>query len=276
MGKWLQRIAILLGLTFLYAPLCVMVIYSFNGSNLLNIWGGWSLRWYHTLFQDTPLLSAAWLSLRIGLIAPSVGVIIGTLSAIVLQRFGSFKGRHLFYAMHITPIIMPDVVIGLALLLMFVSFHKLINIPGAYGFSTILIAHITFCSAYATIVINGRLANVDRSLEEAAMDLGARPLHTFFNITLAQISTTIAAAWLLCFILSLDDVVITTFVTGPGATTLPIYIFSTLKTGITPEINALATIMITLIVVSLGIGVWLHLRLSQRQRRKRADQAVIN
>ena len=265
MAKWWRHIAIFLGLLFLYAPLCVMVIYSFNGSNLLNIWGGWSLRWYHTLFQDTTLLNAAWLSLRIGFLAPTFGIVIGTCSAIVLQRFGTFRGRNLFYTMHITPIIMPDVVIGLALLLMFVSFHHMFDIPRHYGFGTILIAHTTFCTAYATIVIRGRLTNVDRSLEEAAMDLGAKPLRTFFSITLPQIGSAIAAAWLLCFILSLDDVVITTFVTGPGATTLPIYIFSTLKTGITPEINALATIMISLVAVGLAIATYLSLRFSKRQ-----------
>jgi putrescine transport system permease protein len=257
--SWLT-IVLILGLFFLYAPILVMVVYSFNASPLVNIWGGWSLSWYQTLFQDTDVLSAAWLSIRIAVSASTCAVILGTMTAIAIKRYGPFRGKTFLYGMTVTPLVMPDIVTGLSLLLMFVGLNDLIGWPSSHGFNTILMAHITFCTAYATIVIQARLGSLDHSIEEAAMDLGAKPIKTFFWITLPQITTSLIAAWLLSFTLSIDDLVITSFVSGPGSTTLPMYIYSTVRAGVTPEINALATIMITIVATIVLLGLFFATR----------------
>ncbi|MDF2530172.1 MAG: binding--dependent transport system inner rane component family protein [Gammaproteobacteria bacterium] len=253
---WL-KIALALGLLFLYLPILMMIVYSFNASTLVNIWGGWTLNWYHILAQDNDLISAAVLSIQIAVSASSVALVLGTMIAFVIKRYGAFRGRNFFYGMTITPIVMPDVVTGLSLLLLFVGMQELIGFPNSYGFITILIGHTTFCTAYATIVIQARLGSIDRSIEEAAMDLGARPTKTFFFITLPQIASSLVAAWLLSFTLSIDNLVITSFISGPSSTTLPLYIYSTIRNGVTPEINALATIMICIVIAGLSLGVWL-------------------
>jgi len=253
---WL-KIALALGLVFLYFPIVMMIIYSFNASLLVNIWGGWTTSWYHVLAQDSDLISAALLSIQIAVSASTIALILGTMIAVVIKRYGLFKGRNFFYGMSITPIVMPDVVTGLSLLLLFVGLNSLIGFPNSYGFDTILIGHTTFCTAYATIVIQARLGAIDRSIEEAAMDLGAKPTKTFFQITLPQIASSLVAAWLLSFTLSIDNLVITSFISGPSSTTLPLYIYSTIRNGVTPEINALATIMICIVITALVLGTWL-------------------
>lgn len=257
--SWLTLVLIF-GLFFLYFPIAVLVIYSFNASPLVNIWGGWSLSWYQTLFQDSDVLNAAWLSIRIAVTASTAAVVLGTLSAVVIKRYGYFKTKSFFYGMTVTPLVMPDVVTGLSLLLMFVGLENLVGWPGTHGFNTILMAHITFCTAYAAIVIQARLGNLDRSIEEAALDLGARPTKAFFWITLPQIIPSLVAAWLLSFTLSIDDLVITSFVSGPGSTTLPMYIYSSVRAGVTPEINALATIMIFIVGFIVVAGLFISQR----------------
>jgi len=245
---------LLIGLAFLYTPILVLIINSFNQSRLVSYWGGWSFQWYKTLIHDQDVLSAAWLTLRLAFSASSIAIVLATLLAVILKRYKHFSGKTFIYAMSISPIILPDVVSGLALLLLFVSLERLIHWPSTEGFDTILIAHITFCTAYASIIIQSRFASLDKSLEEAALDLGASPTKTFFWITLPQLFPSLLAAWLLGFTLSIDDVVITTFVSGPSNTTLPMYIFSTVKTGTTPELNALATVMILIIAGLLIMG----------------------
>lgn len=249
-----------LGILFLYAPIATLIIYSFNASRLVNVWGGWSLHWYHVLFQDGQIGAALWLSLRVAITAASGGLVLGTLLAVILTRYGWFRGRLFIYGMAITPLVMPDVVTGLSLLVLFVSVgHFLGFSQGFLGFGTIVLAHMTFCAAYAAIVIRARLQSLNPVFEEAALDLGARPTKTFFVITLPQISGALLAAWLMAFTLSIDDLVITSFVSGAKLNTLPMYIFSTVKTGVTPEVNALATLMIgtvaTLVLLGYGVAV---------------------
>ncbi|MDF2691257.1 MAG: binding--dependent transport system inner rane component family protein [Gammaproteobacteria bacterium] len=253
---WL-KFALTLGLLFLYLPIIMMIIYSFNASTLVNIWGGWTTSWYHVLAQDDDLISAALLSIQVAVTASTIALVLGTMIAVVIKRYGVFKGRNFFYGMSITPIVMPDVVTGLSLLLLFVGMNEFIGFPNSYGFITIVIGHTTFCTAYATIVIQARLGSIDRSIEEAAMDLGARPTKTFFWITLPQIASSLVAAWLLSFTLSIDNLVITSFISGPSSTTLPLFIYSTIRNGVTPEINALATIMISIVILGLVSGAWL-------------------
>lgn len=250
-----------LGFIFLYAPIVVLVIYSFNSSRLVTYWGGWSLHWYHVLFHDSDVISAAWLSIRLATVASTIAIVLGTMLSIALRKYRRFKGKTFLYSLSVAPIILPDVVSGLALLLLFVSLESLIGWPSTQGFNTILMAHVTFCTAYASIVIQSRLVNLDPALEEAAQDLGASPARTFFYITLPQLMPGLVAAWLLSFTLSIDDVVITTFVAGPSSTTLPMYIFSTVKTGVTPELNALATLLIAI----AGIGLLCAFCLRKKQ-----------
>ena len=252
--SWFLRIWLVLGLSFLYIPMLTLIVYSFNQSDIVTIWGGWSLKWYSTLVGDDTILSAAWLSVRIAVLASTGAVIFGTMLAVAFNRYGRFRGRTLLYGMSITPLMMPDVITGLSLLLMFVSLQSILGWPKEQGFGTILIAHTTFCIAYAVIVIQARLGSLDRTIEEAAMDLGAKPIKTFFRITLPQIFPSLVVAWLLSFTLSIDDLVITSFVSGPDTTTLPMYIYSAIRNDITPEINALATLLIFLVFSCLLIG----------------------
>lgn len=237
-------IAVLAGLAFLYLPIGILVIYSFNASRLVTVWGGWSLAWYRELLHDNEMIAAAWTSLRIAALSATAATILGTLAAVALTRGGRFRGRLLFSGMVYAPLVMPEVITGLSLLLLFVA----MNIDR--GFWTVAAAHTTLTMCFVTVIVQSRLIGFDRSLEEAALDLGCPPLKTFLAVTLPLIMPAVAAGWMLAFSLSLDDLVIASFTTGPGATTLPIRIYSEVRLGVKPEINAICTIMIA--VVALG------------------------
>ena len=243
--SWVTLTALALGLVFLYAPIVILVIYSFNASRLVTVWGGFSLHWYAVLLTDQPLLRAAWITLRIAVTSSTLALVLGTMAGVVMVRRGAFTGRTLFAGMIAAPLVMPDVIIGLSLLLLFVEANV------ARGFWTVVIAHTTLSMCYVAVIVQSRLLAFDRSLEEAAMDLGATPLRTFTVITLPLIAPALAAGWLLAFSLSLDDLVIASFTTGPGATTLPMRIYSSVRLGVTPEINAISTILVVL--VTLGV-----------------------
>jgi putrescine transport system permease protein len=255
-------VSVALGLAFLYLPIAILVIYSFNASRLVTVWGGWSLAWYRALLNDDAMLQAAWISLRVAALSASAATMLGTCAAVALVRFGSFRGRLLFSGMVYAPLVMPEVITGLSLLLLFVA----LNVDR--GFWTIAVAHTTLTSCFVTVIVQARLIGFDRSLEEAAMNLGCPPLKTFLTVTLPLIAPAIAAGWMLAFSLSLDDLVITSFTTGPGATTLPIRIYSEVRLGVKPEINAICTIMIT--VVALGTVVASLLSKRGAVRRERA------
>jgi putrescine transport system permease protein len=247
------------GYAFLYIPLILVVVYSFNDSRIATVWGGFSTRWYGELLRNELILEAAFLSLRIALTSATVATILGTMAGLALARFSRFRGRTLFSGMISSPMVMPEVITGLSLLLLFVTLQQVTGWPGQRGFTTIAIAHTTFSMAYVAIIVQSRLLSMDESLEEAAMDLGGRPLRVVFDITLPLIAPAMVAGWLLAFTLSLDDLVIASFVSGPGSNTLPMYIFSKVKLGVSPDINALATLIIA--AVSLGVLiVWLTLR----------------
>lgn len=259
--SWFGRLSLGSGLAFLYLPIVVLVVYSFNASKLVSVWSGFSLGWYVTLFEDEAVMAAFGLSLKVALLASAMSVVLGTLAGLVLARFGPFRGKSLFAGMLTAPMVMPEVITGLSMLLLFVSMQQWFGFPEERGVLTIWIGHVTLCMAYVTVVIRSRLVEMDRSLEEAAMDLGARPLKIFFVITLPLILPAIASGFMLAFTLSLDDLVIASFTSGPGASTLPMLIYSKVKLGVTPEINALATLIVT--VVGLGVmvaGVLLHRR----------------
>ncbi len=266
---WFRNLALLVGFAFLYIPILSMVVYSFNNSRLVTVWDtadSPTLKWYRVLFSNEQILSAAWLSIQVAAVTATGAVILGTLAGLVLARFGPFKGRTLLSAMTTAPLVMPEVITGLSLLLLFVSLEQLIGWPQGRGFVTIVIAHITFSMAYVTVVVQSRLATFDDSLEEAALDLGARPAKVFFRITLPLILPAILSGWLLAFTLSWDDLVISQFVAGPGSTTLPMVVFSKVRLGVSPDINALATIMVTIV----GIGVVLSAVYMRRQERRLA------
>jgi putrescine transport system permease protein len=250
------------GYAFLYIPLISVVVYSFNDSRLATVWGGFSTRWYGELFRNEQILDAALLSLRIAALTATLATILGTMAGLVLARFGRFRGRTIFSGMIVSPMVMPEVITGLSLLLLFVSLQQLTGWPGQRGFATITIAHTTFAMAYVAVVVQSRLTAMDQSLEEAAMDLGGRPLRVVFDITLPLIAPAMIAGWLLAFTLSLDDLVIASFVSGPGSSTLPMYIFSKVKLGVTPDINALATLIILIVSLSL-LAAWAIGRRSQ-------------
>ena len=237
--------SVALGLAFLYLPILILVIYSFNASRLVTVWGGWSTRWYVSLLNNEAMLEAAWVSLRIAFLTACAATVLGTLAALALVRAGRFRGRLLFSGLVYAPLVMPEVITGLALLLLFVA------IEIERGFWTVAIAHTTLTMGFVTVIVQARLIGFDRSLEEAAMDLGCPAFRTFMTVTLPLIAPAIAAGWVLAFMLSLDDLVIANFVTGPGATTLPIRIYSEVRLGVRPEINAVCTIIIA--VVALGI-----------------------
>ncbi len=247
------------GYAFLYIPLFSVVFYSFNDSKLATVWGGFSTRWYGELFRNEQILDAALLSLQVAATSATLATILGTMAGLVLVRFSRFRGRTLFSGMITSPLVMPEVITGLSLLLLFVSLQQAIGWPGQRGFTTITIAHTTFAMAYVAVVVRSRLLAMDESLEEAAMDLGCGPLRVLFDITLPLIAPAMLAGWLLAFTLSLDDLVIASFVSGPGASTLPMYIFSKVKLGVTPDINALASILILIVTVGL-LAAWVTIR----------------
>ena len=245
------------GFAFLYIPIVLVIIYSFNDSKLVTVWGGWSIRWYMELFSNENILNAALLSFRIAAITATAATIFGTMAGVILARLREFRGRMLFTGMIASPLVMPEVITGLSLLLLFVSLQNFIGWPSQRGMNTITIAHITFSMAYVAVIIQSRLTEVNESLEEAAMDLGAKPARVIWDITLPIILPAMISGWLLAFTLSLDDLVISSFVSGPGATTLPMLIFSKVRLGVSPDINALATILILMVTVGVCIAAWI-------------------
>ncbi|MGA9025535.1 MAG: ABC transporter permease subunit [Steroidobacteraceae bacterium] len=248
-----------LGIAILYVPIAVLIGYSFNASALVSVWGGFSAQWYLELLHNDQILDAAWLSLRIGVVVATGSVILGALAAIALVRFKTFRGRLLLTGMVNAPLVMPEIITGITQLLLFVSMLHWFAWPHR-GFTTIVIAHMAFCAAYVTITVQSRLQSADRSLEEAAMDLGAGPVRAFIDTTLPGIAPALASSWLLSFTLSLDDLVISSFVSGPGASTLPMVIFSKVKLGVSPDVNALASLIIVLVgACVLAAGYWMRL-----------------
>lgn len=246
---------LIFGYAFLYIPILFLIVFSFNNALFPGVWSGFSLKWYHELFSNTVIWQAVKTSLQIAAMAATGSVILGTMGALALTKFTKFKGRTLFSILSAAPLIMPEIILGISLLLMFVICEGLFGIPSKRGMMTVTIAHITLAMAYVILIVQSRLADFDMSLEEAALDLGARPFQAVFSVTLPIIAPSIFAAWLLTFALSLDDVVIASFLTGAQATTLPILIFSSVKLGVTPEINALATIIVgimSLIITMIG------------------------
>jgi putrescine transport system permease protein len=239
------------GYALLYVPIASVVIYSFNDSRLVTLWGGFSLRWYASLLSDEELLEAAFLSLRIAVVSATLATALGALVAVALHRVRRLRGRMLLNGMITAPLVMPEIITGLSLLFLFISMANLIGWPSSRGATTITIAHITFSMAYVVVVVRSRLAALDDSLEEAAMDLGGRPVAVFFDITVPMLLPALVSGWLLSFTLSLDDLVISSFVSGPGATTLPMLIFAKVRLGVTPDINAITTIIIALVVVAV-------------------------
>ena len=253
-------------IAFLYIPIFMLIAYSFNYSKLVPVWGGFSVRWYEKLLFDSPeIWDAVVLSLKIATVNACFATILGTLAGLALVRFGHFKGRTLFSGMISAPLVMPEVITGLSLLLLFIWLQKSIGWPSERGFTTITIAHITFSMAYVAVIIQSRLAGMAQDLEEAAMDLGAKPLRVLIDITLPLLAPGMLAGWLLSFTLSLDDLVIASFVTGPGATTLPILIYSRVRLGLRPDINALATIIILVVAIGVLLAAWIMFR-QQKQR----------
>ncbi len=251
--------ALAVGLAFLYAPIVLLVLYSFNASRLVTVWGGFSYRWYLSLLDNRQLLDAAWVTLRVALLASTLALLLGTLAGVVLARSGLFRGRTLFVGLIYAPLVVPDVILGLALLLLFVD----LGVPRGYW--TVVLAHATLAMCYVAVVVHSRLVTLDRSLEEAAMDLGAPPLKTFLVITLPLIAPALVGGWLLAFSLSLDDLVIASFTTGPGATTLPMRIYSQMRLGVTPEINAISSILVGIVVVGLTIAALVQGRYAARR-----------
>ena len=244
-SSWLNVFSVALGLAFLYLPILVLVIYSFNVSRLVTVWAGWSTRWYAELLNDRAILDAAWVTLHVAVLSATAATVLGTLAAIALTRLGRFRGRLLFSGMLYAPLVMPEVIIGLSLLLLFVA-------AGVdRGFWTIAIAHSTLTMCFVAVIVQSRLLQLDRSLEEAALNLGCPPLRTFFSVTLPLLVPALVSGWMLAFTLSLDDLVVASFTTGPGATTLPIRIYSEIRLGVKPEINAICTVMLAVVAVAL-------------------------
>ena len=264
-------IMLTLGLAFFYIPIILLVIYSFNYSKLVPVWGGWSIRWYEVLFQSEEVWEAVWLSLRIAFVNATFATTLGALAALAMVRFGGFRGRTLFGGMLVAPLVMPEVITGLSLLVLFISLQQTIGWPAERGFTTITIAHITFSMAFVAVTVQARLTGMGQTLEEAAADLGAKPFKVLTAITIPQLTPALVSGWLLAFTLSLDDLVIASFVTGPGANTLPILIFSRIRLGLRPDINALATIIILFVAICVAIAAIILFR---QQRREALDQQL--
>jgi len=266
-ASWFNVTSITLGFAFLYLPIVLLVIYSFNASKLVTVWGGFSTKWYVSLLSNQGLLDSAWVTIRVALLSATLATVLGTLAAIALVRFGRFPGGTLFSGMVYAPLVMPEVITGLAMLLLFVA------IGFARGFWTLTLAHITFSMCFVAVVVQSRLVTFDRSLEEAALDLGCPPFRTFFTITLPLILPAVVAGWMLAFTLSLDDLVISSFTTGPGATTLPMKIYSQVRLGVTPEINAICSILIA--VVATGVIIASIVTKRREVERQRAERLAI-
>ncbi|EJM15255.1 ABC-type spermidine/putrescine transport system, permease component II [Pseudomonas sp. GM18] len=268
-----SNLMLVLGLLFIYLPMLILVIYSFNASKLVTVWGGWSVKWYVGLLDNTQLMGSVVRSLEIACYTAIAAVALGTLAAFVLTRITRFKGRTLFGGLVTAPLVMPEVITGLSLLLLFVAMAQMIGWPQERGIVTIWIAHTTFCAAYVAVVVSARLRELDLSIEEAAMDLGARPWKVFFLITIPMIAPSLAAGGMMSFALSLDDLVLASFVSGPGSTTLPMEVFSAVRLGVKPEINAVAS-LILLAVSLVTFLVWFFSRRAE-ESRKRAIQLAI-
>ncbi|CAN1605783.1 ABC transporter permease subunit [Pseudomonas sp. B21-028] len=268
-----SSLMLVLGLLFIYAPMLILVIYSFNASRLVTVWGGWSVKWYVGLLDNTQLMGSVVRSLEIACYTAVAAVALGTLAAFVLTRITRFKGRTLFGGLVTAPLVMPEVITGLSLLLLFVAMAQMIGWPQERGIVTIWIAHTTFCAAYVAVVVSSRLRELDLSIEEAAMDLGARPWKVFILITIPMIAPSLAAGGMMSFALSLDDLVLASFVSGPGSTTLPMEVFSAVRLGVKPEINAVAS-LILLVVSLVTFLVWYFSRRAE-ENRKRAIQLAI-
>jgi putrescine transport system permease protein len=254
--------SVVFGFAFLYLPIAILVIYSFNASRLVTVWGGFSTKWYASLFQNQGLIDAAWVTIRVALMSATLATVLGTLGALALTRYTRFRGRVLFSGMIYAPLVMPEVITGLSLLLLFVA------VGFDRGFWTVMLAHTTLTMCFVAVVVQSRLVTFDRSLEEAAMDLGATPVKTFFQVTLPVILPAVVSGWMLAFTLSLDDLVIASFTSGPGATTLPMKIYSQVRLGVTPEINAVCTLMIAFVAVGVIITAVLN--------RRRETQRVLD
>ncbi|MBR0556934.1 ABC transporter permease [Ciceribacter sp. L1K23] len=252
-----------IGFAFLYIPIVILVIYSFNESKLVTVWGGFSLKWYASLWSNQGLMDAAWITAQVGLLSATLGTVLGTMAALTLVRYGRFPGRMLFSGMVYAPLVMPEVITGLSLLLLFVA------VGLDRGLMTVIIAHTTFTMCYVAIVVQSRLLTFDMSLEEAAQDLGCPPVKTFFKITLPLILPAVISGWMLAFTLSLDDLVIASFTTGPGATTLPIKIYSQVRLGVTPEINAVCSILIGFVTIGVIIA---SITTKQRELQRQRDE----
>ena len=261
------------GFAFLYIPILSLIVYSFNASRLVTVWGGFSTKWYAELLHNEPIKQAAWLSFRIATMNATGATILGTLAGLALARFGRFRSRSLMTGLTTAPLVMPEVITGLSMLLLFVAMEQIFHWPDGRGITTITIAHITFSMAYVTVVVQSRLATLDESLEEAAMDLGAKPAKVFFLITLPIIMPAILAGWLLAFTLSWDDLVITSFVNGPGSSTLPVLIFSKVRLGVSPDINALATVLVMIVAVGI-VTAGILMQRQQKRRELDVQQAI--
>ncbi|WP_288649826.1 ABC transporter permease subunit [Pseudomonas sp. UBA5568] len=268
-----SKLMLVFGLLFIYLPMVILVIYSFNASKLVTVWGGWSVKWYVGLLDNTQLIGSVMRSLEIACYTAVAAVALGTMAAFVLTRVTRFRGRTLFGGLVTAPLVMPEVITGLSLLLLFVAMAQLIGWPQERGVVTIWIAHTTFCAAYVAVVVSARLRELDLSIEEAAMDLGAKPWKVFFLITIPMIAPSLAAGGMMSFALSLDDLVLASFVSGPGSTTLPMEVFSAVRLGVKPEINAVAS-LILLSVSLVTFFVWYFSRRAEERRRKAIQQAI--
>lgn len=271
--SWFIILVLILGYIFLYGPIVSLIVYSFNESKLVTVWGGFSMKWYYALTQDDQVITAFLLSLKIAILSSTVATILGTVAGYILARFGLFRGRTVLSGMVTAPLVMPEVITGLSMLLLFVKAQEVIGWPAQRGFLTITIAHITFTMSYVSVVMQSRFSTLDISLEEAAQDLGARPLKVFFVITMPIVLPAIVSGWLLGFTISIDDLVITSFTSGPGANTLPMVIFSKVRLGLNPEINALATLIIS--VVALGVmASTVYMARAERRRQRDVQMAI--
>ncbi len=263
--SWFNATSLTLGFVFLYLPILILVAYSFNQSKLVTVWAGFSTKWYGELFQNQAFMDAAIVTLKVAVVSSTIATILGTMAAYVLVRLGRFKGRTLFSGMIYAPLVVPDVIVGLSLLLLFISLGM------GRGVTTIVLAHATFSMCYVSVVVSSRLVSFDQSLEEAALDLGCTPWDAFRSVTLPIIAPAVISGWLLAFTLSLDDLVIASFVSGPSATTLPMKIFSQVRLGLSPEINALSTIMIAIVTVGVVSSSLLNKRATVRRLRQEQD-----
>jgi len=259
------------GFAFFYIPILSMMVYSFNGSRLATVWGGFSMKWYVSLLSNKQVIAAALLSFKIAVVSATFATVLGTMAGFALSRFRKFRGRTLFSGLVTAPLIMPEVITGISMLMFFILTANWIGWPGTRGFNTVTLAHITFSMVFVTTIVQARLSQADRAIEEAAMDLGSRPWQVLWDVTLPTAFPAILSGWLLAFTISLDDVVITSFTTGPGSTTLPLLIWSKVKLGVTPDINALATITVVVVGIGVALAGWV---MHRAEKRRLADERM--